>query len=101
MGGGARAGGVVMGDLNRMLRFVIYEAMRLARGDPLVRERMIPAYVDKAPVVSALGLPDDQAVHLYLLDKFGRILLVIDGEPTTENTEQLRGWLVSHMKVSA
>jgi hypothetical protein len=54
-------------------------AMRDAVPDPAARARTITLYLDKAAFRSALGVPDDDQIHVRLIDRSGETHWRADG----------------------
>ena len=53
--------------------------MRRGIPDPKARARTITLYIDKAPFLKALGIPDEKRVCCFLVDRTGRVLWRTEG----------------------
>jgi hypothetical protein len=63
--------------------------MRAGIPDPRARARTITLYVEKAAFRQALGIPDEQSVHILLTDRAGRIYWRSTGRYTQEQGASL------------
>lgn len=59
--------------LTAPLRWTIRRGMKTQIKDAALRERTIPLFIDKDPFRAALGIPDEQAIHLFLVDREGKV----------------------------
>lgn len=69
----------------RMMRPMIDGGMRGGIPDPKVRETTITLYLDKEPFREALGIRDESAIHVFLVDGKGRILTRVTGPYAPES----------------
>ncbi len=58
---------------NRLARTFINEGMRAGIPDPVARERTITLYLDKTAFRKALQLPNEDDIHVLLLDSRGQV----------------------------
>lgn len=58
---------------NRLARTFINEGMRAGMPDPVARERTITLYLDKTAFRKALQLPNEDDIHVLLLDRRGQV----------------------------
>ena len=79
----------------RLFRGWIDGGMRSGITDPRTRERTITVY-KKSTLMSSLGLEKDDDVHLYLVDRTGRVLWKEHGEADEGKAEQLRLAVEAH-----
>jgi hypothetical protein len=61
----------VLASAYRLARPFIDGGMRAAIPDPAVRRRTITLYLDKAAFRAALGVPDEDQIHVRLVDRSG------------------------------
>ena len=61
-------------DLNRLSQAFINGGMRAGIPDRLARARTITLYLDKKTFCRALDLPDEEHIHVLLIDAHGRVL---------------------------
>lgn len=59
---------------NSLVRWFINNGMRSGIPDQHARESTITLYIDKEPFRAALGIPDEQAIHVLLIDAAGRVI---------------------------
>lgn len=55
-------------------RTVIDGGMRSGIRDPLIRQRTITLYLDKAPFRQALDMPDEEHIYVLLVDGQGKVV---------------------------
>jgi hypothetical protein len=70
-------------------RTFINEGMRAGIPDQTARERTITLYLDKANFKSALDIPNEDDIFLFLVDRAGEILWRTNGEYTSEKADDL------------
>lgn len=70
-------------------RTLINEGMRAGIPDQTARERTITLYLDKDQFKSALDIPSENDIHLFLVDRDGNILWRTVGQYTAEKADQL------------
>jgi hypothetical protein len=70
-------------------RTFINEGMRAGIPDQTARERTITLYLDKDEFKSALAIPNEDEIHILLVNKEGAILWRATGEYTPEKGDQL------------
>jgi hypothetical protein len=59
---------------NSLVRWFINNGMRSGIPDQHARESTITLYIDKEPFRAALGIPDEQTIHVLLIDAAGRVI---------------------------
>lgn len=69
----------------RMMRPMIDGGMRGGIPDPKLRETTITLYLDKEPFREALGIRDESAIHVFIVDGKGRILARVTGPYAPES----------------
>ncbi len=75
--------------LNPMVRWFIDRGMRGGIPDKAQRARTVTFYIDKKPFRSALGIEDENQIHLFLIDRAGKVLWRAKGVATAEARESL------------
>jgi len=70
-------------------RTFINEGMRAGIPDQTARERTITLYLDKAGFKSALDIPNEDDIHLFLVDQNGEILWRNTGSYSQEKVDNL------------
>lgn len=70
-------------------RTFINEGMRAGIPDQTARERTITLYLDKQEFKAALGIPSEDDIYLFLVDRQGEILWNATGEFTTQKADSL------------
>ena len=60
--------------LNPLVRWFINNGMRRGIPDQQARARTITLYLDKAPFIKALNIPDEKQICAVLIDNSGRVL---------------------------
>lgn len=75
--------------LNPVAQTFINEGMRAGISDQTARERTITLYVNKLDFRSALGLPNEDEIHVLLVDRRGNILWKDRGWFTPQKGESL------------
>ena len=78
---------------NALARTLLNEGMRAGIPDQVARERTITLYLDKRAFREALQLPDEDDIHVLLLDRQGRVLWRAEGAFTVEKGESLAATL--------
>jgi hypothetical protein len=73
----------------RLMRPIIDGGMRGGIPDSAVRGATITLYIDKAPFRDALGIPDENRIHVLLVDPTGRILWRSAGPYTADAVAEL------------
>jgi ATP10 protein len=76
-------------NLNRFSQKFINEGMRAGIPDQKLRDRVITLYIDKASFRRSLGIPHEEDVFIYLVDRAGNVLWNSRGELTTEKKQSL------------
>jgi hypothetical protein len=77
-------------NLPAFARGFINEGMRAGIPDQTARERTITLYLDKDPFKAALGIQDEDDIHLFLVDRQGEILWRSSGAYTEGKADALR-----------
>lgn len=70
-------------------RTFLNEGMRAGIPDPTARERTITLYLDKQGFKSAIDIPDENDIYLFLVNRDGEILWRTTGEYTPEKADEL------------
>ncbi len=82
-------------NLPAFARGFINEGMRAGIPDQTARERTITLYIDKDPFKAALGIEDEDDIHLFLVDRQGEILWRTSGAYAESKADELRRVLES------
>jgi hypothetical protein len=83
-------------QLNPLSRVFINEGMRAGIPDPLARERTVTLYLDKEAFREALDLPNEQDIHLFLIDRQGTVLWRATGAFAPEKAAALSSAIKEH-----
>lgn len=81
--------------MNFLYRWVIDAGMRGGIPDPATRAVTITLYLDKEAFRTALQIPDESTIHLFLVDRAGEILWRESGEYSPAKAESLRAALAA------
>ena len=76
-------------EMSALSRTFLNECMRAGIPDETARQRTITLYLDKEAFRSALDIPGENDVHLFLVDPDGNILWRTTGQYTTEKASEL------------
>jgi hypothetical protein len=76
-------------EMSALSRTFLNEGMRAGIPDETTRERTITLYLNKENFRSALDIPDENDIYLFLVDRDGNILWRTTGEFTTEKADEL------------
>jgi hypothetical protein len=76
-------------NMNRLYRWGIDSGMRGGIPDPATRAITITLYLDKEAFRKALDIPDEETVHLLLLDSTGEVVWRTQGAFTPEKAAAL------------
>jgi len=76
-------------EMSALSRTFINEGMRAGIPDQTARERTITLYLDKDAFNSALDIPSENDIHLFLVDQDGNILWRTVGEYTEDKASEL------------
>lgn len=76
-------------EMSALSRTFINEGMRVGIPDQTARERTITLYLDKDAFNSALDIPSENDIHLFLVDQDGNILWSTVGEYTEDKASEL------------
>lgn len=79
--------------MSGLSRTFLNEGMRAGIPDQTSRERTVTLYLDKERFRSALDIPNENTIHLYLVAPNGEILWRTTGEYSTENAASLLEFL--------
>ncbi len=60
--------------MGRMTRWLIYKGMRGGIKDPGARSRTVTFHLEKEPFKRALGINTESDIHIFLLDREGRLI---------------------------
>ncbi len=71
-------------------RTFINEGMRAGIPDQIARERTVTLYLDKTAFKSALDIPNEEDIYLFLVDREGYIHWRTSGEYTPERLNELQ-----------
>jgi hypothetical protein len=74
--------------LNPFVRWFIYRGMRGGIPDAEMRRSVITLHIDKAPFKKGLGIEDENTVHIFIMDKDGKVIKYINGEWTAEKWQE-------------
>jgi hypothetical protein len=72
------------------LRWWIDGGMRAGIADSETRKRTITVYTTKSAFRKQLGIPNEDTIYIFLLNKSGKILWQTKGDFTEEKNQQLR-----------
>ena len=75
--------------MNAFTRWFIYNGMRGGIKDQVMRGQVITLHIDKEPFNKSLGIESEDTVHVYVVNKDGKILDSVSGEWTSEKWERL------------
>ena len=84
--------------LNLFARWFINTGMRSGIKDPKSRQRTITLYLDKKPFRKAMGIPDEENIYIFLVDKQGRIVWRSEGPCDVGKAELLSDFVGSFFK---
>lgn len=76
-------------EMSTLSRTFLNEGMRAGIPDEKARERTITLYLDKENFRSALDIPNENDIHLFLVGRGGNILWRAIGEYTSERASDL------------
>jgi hypothetical protein len=76
-------------EMSVLSRTFLNEGMRAGIPDETARQRTITLYLNKENFRSALNIPDENDIHLFLVDRDGNILWRTIGEYTTAKADEL------------
>lgn len=82
-----------IGDVNALLRGLIFTSMRVTLRDDDLRHSFTPAFVDGGPWQQALELPDQNQLAVVLFDTDGAVHLVALGPHSAAAEARLRALL--------
>jgi hypothetical protein len=74
--------------LNPFVRWFIYNGMRGGIKDPEMRRSVITLHIDKEPLKKSLGIETEETVHIFVMDKQGKLIKYISGEWTSEKWQE-------------
>lgn len=77
-------------------RTFINEGMRAGIPDETARQRTITLYLDKEKFKSALNIPDEDTIYLFLVNREGEILWKTTGPHSSEKAEDLIDFIEDH-----
>jgi hypothetical protein len=80
-------------EMTVLSRTFLNEGMRAGIPDQTSRERTITLYLDKAKFKSALNIPNENDIYLFLVDRDGKILWRANGGYTQEKAEDLLNFI--------
>lgn len=81
-----------------LVRGMIDGGMRAGIPDAATRERTITLYIPKESYREALAIPDEETIHLLLLDDKGEVLWRTQGEFEPDKGEELKAFIESQAK---
>lgn len=76
-------------EMPAISRAFINEGMRAGIPDQTARERTITLYIDKQSFKSALDIPNEDDIYLFLVDSEGNTIWRMSGEFTEEKADNL------------
>ena len=76
-------------EMPAVARTFVNEGMRAGIPDQTARQRTVTLYLDKAEFKSALDIPNEDDIYLFLVDRQGNILWRTSGEYTAEKADGL------------
>ncbi len=80
-------------ELNPLTRWFIYRGMRGGITDEEMRRQVVTLHIDKEPFKKSLQIDTEQTVHVFVVDKTGKILLQQKGPWNDEKWSQVLGTL--------
>lgn len=87
-------------SMSTVYRTFLNEGMRAGIPDSTSRQRTITLYLDKEGFKSALDIPNEREIYLFLVNKQGEILWRTEGAYTREKDESLLQFLRDSLIVS-
>jgi hypothetical protein len=85
-------------EMPTISRTFLNEGMRAGIPDQTARERTITLYLDREAFRSALDIPDESEIHIFLVDRDGSINWRSSGEYTQGKAAELLGVLEDSQK---
>ena len=85
-------------DRSVLSRTFINEGMRAGIPDQTARERTITLYLNKGEFRSALDIPNEQDIYLFLVDRYGNVLWRSSGEYSEAKASGLIGIIEAQSK---
>ncbi len=85
--------------LNPFARWFINTGMRSGIKDPKSREKTITLYLDKESLRKALDIPDEDSIHVFLLDRQGNVVWRSEGPCDVGKAKHLSDFVRSFFKV--
>ena len=76
-------------NANFLYRKMINSGMKSGIPDVSARERTITLYIDKDGFRGSLNIPDEESIHIYLVDRKGNIFWESSGEYNSEKEKNL------------
>jgi hypothetical protein len=76
-------------NMNFLSQKFINEGMRAGIPDQKQRDKIITLYIDKASFRRSLGIPHEDEIFVYLVDRAGNVLWYSSGEFTTGKKQSL------------
>ena len=83
-------------EMPAISRTFINEGMRAGIPDPVARERTVTLYIDKASFRSALEIPDENDIYLFLVNREGSILWRSTGTYTVDKAQSLLSAIIEN-----
>jgi hypothetical protein len=74
--------------LNPFVRWFIYRGMRGGIEDDEMRRSVVTLHIDKEPFKKGLGIESEDTVHIYIMDKDGKLIKYIKGKWTLEKWQE-------------
>ncbi|NWK55105.1 hypothetical protein HW115_05755 [Verrucomicrobiaceae bacterium N1E253] len=84
-----------MGPIRRSM---LNSGMRRGVKTKAARERTYTIYIDKWPFRKSLHIPNEKDIHLFLVDKQGKVVWRCQGKHSKENESSLRQFLKKQMR---
>ena len=75
--------------MNAFSRWFIYQGMRGGIKDPVMRSQVVTLHINKEPFKEALNIDTEETVHIFVVDKEGKILEQEMGEWSEEKWEKI------------
>lgn len=76
-------------EMNAFSRWFIYQGMRGGIKDPVMRSQVVTLHINKEPFKEALNIDTEETVHIFVVDKEGKILEQEMGEWSEEKWEKI------------
>ena len=84
--------------MNPVARWFISSGMRSGIKDLKSRQKTITLYLDKKIFRKSLDIPDEENIHILLVDKQGQVVWRSEGPSDVEKAERLSDFIESYFK---